>query len=355
MDNTMIETIKDVKRKVKAMLDERRAQSNGNRSIFSPSEYWADFCSFFDYMLGLSEESFAKLRLHTYHLTGDNYQAYYLGDAEHFRTALGVDALTEGIPAKYILNEPEGGIGFRFPGGRFVSGDILRFQRAVNALFKSGVFSELENNGRRNVVLEIGAGYGGLAHHLSAILGNATAVIVDLPETLLYSASYLSLLNPTKRIYFYEPENFEEFIHSDAVNSTDFILLPNYKLDRLRHLRFDLAVNVASFQEMRTGQVQTYLDFIRETCRGVLYSCNQDRQPRNLELTNLSELLRERFEAVEILPVQKLPKRSVKNSIKRGIRTLATMTGFTEKSESVTIPPYREFICKPTGHFLARR
>ncbi len=49
-----------------------------------PSQYWSDFCSAFDYMLELPEESFAKLRLHADHLTGDNYQTYYFGDPEAF-------------------------------------------------------------------------------------------------------------------------------------------------------------------------------------------------------------------------------------------------------------------------------
>jgi putative sugar O-methyltransferase len=54
----------------------------------------------------------------------------------------------------------------------------------------------------------------------------------------------------------------------------DYIFVPNYRLDELRRLSFDLVMNVASMQEMREDQVRTYLDFIRSTLRGAFFSAN---------------------------------------------------------------------------------
>jgi len=352
MDKKTREMIRNIKSKVIAMLNERQRLQAEEIDVSSPSKYWADFCSFFDYMLWLPEESFSKLRLHTYHLTGDNYQIYYFAKgAESFRAAW--EELIEGIPCDYVLYEPQGGIGFPCNNSQVISHDILRFQRIINTLYRYGIISSIANaRMQRKAVLEIGAGYGGLAHHLSKILGNVTYIIVDLPETLLFSASYLSLLNPDKRIYVYGCTDFAESVCSDAITSFDFVLIPNYKIDELRHLRFDLVINVASLQEMRTDQVNMYLDFIAQTCRGVFYSWNQDTNPRNAELGNLSEMLRARFELTEVVvrrPVKRLTrKEKTRFKLRQVLRSVAILVGLLDRPKERTPDrPNREYICKP--------
>jgi len=353
--------IRSIKSKVITMLRERQSLENNEMPIAAPSTYWSNICSHFDYMLGLSEESFAKLRLHTYHLTGDNYQSYYFGDPERFLKSSRLDVLTKDIPSTYILNEPEGGIGFRYDDGRFLSRDIVRYQRTVSTFYRYGILSDLLNASKRCYVLDIGGGYGGLAHHLSNICRNATYILVDLPETLLFSASYLSLLNPQKKIYIYEPSDFPKIMRPGAVESYDFVLLPNYRLQSLTNLHFDLIINVASLQEMTTGQVEMTLDFIRDTCRGTFYSWNRDHQPRNKELSNLSELLRQRFDLIEVLDweVNKTEKEieareKLKSKLREILKSIAILVGLLsrpEKASSTHTPvsdlPYREYICKP--------
>jgi putative sugar O-methyltransferase len=344
--------IRSIKSKVMAMLKERHSVAESQGVVASPSQYWSSVCSYFDYMLGLSEEYFAKLRVHTYHLSGDTYQTY-LYDSEDFRHANNLDALTRGIPSAYVLNEPDGGIGFRYRDGRFVSADSLRFQRIVNTLYRQGILSELSGDRARKChVLEIGAGYGGLAHQLSNICKNMTYVIVDLPETLLFSASYLSLLNPKKKIYLYDSEDFSRLVESETLASYDFVLLPNYRLHSLSRLRFDLVINIASFQEMRTGQVEEYLDFIQRTCTGFLYSWNQDREPRNEELSNLSSLLKQRFEVTEVSDWQMSRaswnvegRTRVKLVLKAVVKKIALAVGLLDRPTRDF--PYREYVCIP--------
>jgi hypothetical protein len=355
MEESTRAQIRNIKSKVIAMLKERKYNETGEVSIASPSKYWSDFCSYFDYMLGLPEECFSKLRIHTYHLTADNYQIYYFGGQKQFMRASRLELLTENIPSEYILNEPEGGIGFHLDDKRFVSWDIVRYQRVVSTLYRHGVLSELCAKDK-NWVLEIGAGYGGLAYHLSRILKNATYIIVDLPETLLFSAAFLSLHN--QRFYMYDKNDFQDMMNSGAIYSYPFILLPNYKLDSLKELRFDLVVNVASLQEMRTDQAQVYLDFIRETCKGVFYSCNQDHQPRNSELVSLSDLLRERFDVLEVVDLIDAENRKlgtgkkIKLRVRNILVSLATVTGLLDKpvtpsGDDIPDLPDREYLCKP--------
>jgi len=134
MDENACEMIRNIKSRIIDMLEERQRLQNKELSVASPSKYWSDFCSFFDYMLWLPEESFSKIRLHTYHLTADNYQTYYFNvEASYFVSNW--EELTKNIPSLYKIYEPEGGIGFSLGNGKVVSHDILRFQYIVLKLY----------------------------------------------------------------------------------------------------------------------------------------------------------------------------------------------------------------------------
>lgn len=352
MEESEVTRIKQIKTKVSGMLEERHLLQNGEAEIVSPSQYWTDFCSYFDYMLGLSEESFAKLRLHTYHLTSDVYLTYIFGNSSSFKAK--ADRLATGLPPKFVLNEPEGGIGFRYDDGRFISKDILRYQKAIRTLYRYGILDNFLNNDptERMQILEIGGGYGGLAHHLSNIVGNAAYIIIDLPETLLFSASYLSLLNPEKKLYLYKPGDFSAPDQVANLDSYDFVLLPNYLLDSVHQLHPELVVNMASFQEMRTEQVDAYLDFIEKTCTGMLYSFNQDRKPANQEIVSLSAMLNSKFDVIEVVkPKKSKSPSSVKGKLKSwlngGGKRNPASDGEARWQKSV---PYREYICKPSRY-----
>lgn len=356
MDENSRAAIRNIKSRIVAMLDERQQLEGGGVSAATPSKYWTDFCSFFDYMLWLPEECFSKLRLHTYHLTGDNYQTYYFGNADSLRPLW--EESVKDIPSEYVLNEPAGGIGFDLGNGRLVSRDILRYQHVVNTLYQYEILSSLAKaDGRRRLVLEIGSGYAGLVHHLSHILPNVTYVIVDLTETLLFSASYLTLLNPHKRTYVYQPSDTNQSVQSTITEGFDFVLLPNYRLDELRRLKFDLVLNVASFQEMRTDQVSKYLDFIAQTCMGVFYSWNEDVQAKNKEMDNLSKMLMTRFALTEVLPKQTTKRLERKEWMRvklRGVlKSAAIHVGLLDRPKPVSETSARtchEYLCTPLGN-----
>lgn len=205
LDETKRKALREVKARVQAMLQERSEIESKKQGKVVPSAYWSDFCSFFSYMIDLSEESLAKIRLHTYHITGDSYQNYYFGIGEQEALAA-CESVIKGVAKEYVVEEPEGGLGFRAADGRLVNGDIYRAQFAINTIMGAGLKPEEVRNGPRKIFWEIGSGYGQTAYHLSQIYRNVTCILLDLPETLLFSGCYLSLLNPD-RTYIYSVED----------------------------------------------------------------------------------------------------------------------------------------------------
>ena len=106
-----------------------------------------DGCAFFSYSLDLPPEAWTRLRLHTYHFTGDNYQMYLW----HPPASLcGVWAkLVQDLPEALRLGEPRGGIGFVHD-GRLISHDIVRFQRVIRTLHHQGVLPRLSHSAHRD-------------------------------------------------------------------------------------------------------------------------------------------------------------------------------------------------------------
>lgn len=332
------------------MIEERQQiQQASSKKLLQPSEYAADACSVFNYMQDLPETYFLKLKMHTYNITGDSFFHY---DKHHdplaFRIATNMDFLVQDIPPELVLNEPAGGIGFSYDDGRFVNIDILRYQRIINTIYKQNILAPLSQ--KESCILEIGGGYGGLAHHLSNILKSICYVIVDLPETLLFSAVYLSLLNPDKKICVYDADNFTDFINSESAKSFDFILLPNYRLHSLEEWEFGLAINTLSFQEMNSPQVQEYLRFIHTNTK-ILYTWNMDSRLKLSGIPSMSEMLhQEKFTFKEIPPPRPKSNRILK--LAKDLKEVAATLGLVNPPKRP--PPlgkyiYRgtEYICKP--------
>ena len=125
-------------------------------------------------------------------------------------------------------------------------------------------------------------------------------------------------MNPRSASDLYDPADRTD---PAQLAGYDFVLLPDYRLELLADCRFDLAINIASMQEMRVDQVERYLDFLRSTCAGDFYSCNRDRQNRNDEMPGLFDLIRTRFDLTDVAPPKRLPPRE---KLKPGARHRAS-------------------------------
>jgi len=304
-------TYLDVRDRVLDMHDATAASEDG-----IPSAYWREELSGFDYMLDASPLIVEKLRQHCYHITGLKAYDYRSGkDTAEQRLREKLDRLLEIGTDELFVPEPTllGGFGFPYRDGLF-NVDTLKFYEAVIALQRGGVLGELQSSAERPIVWEIGAGWGGMAYTLKTLCPNLTYVITDLPELFLFSAVYLQTAFPDAKIAIHDGGEIEDVLAGEP----DFVFSPHTSLGRLTLPRVDLTVNMVSFQEMTTEQVEGYVEHAYGLGARYLYSLNRDRSYYNDELSNVSAIIERRFWPHEIPVLEvgytqvKAPKKTAK-------------------------------------------
>ncbi len=288
------ESVEQLKHCVREMLAEQ--------GDAKPSEVWREVTGVFGYLMHLPPEAFRIIRYHTGLIDGQAFAYWHRHpppDPEVEARRLGYAEAIRDLPPDLWMWEPPVpalprplGVEYR---GRIINLTVARIQECVSNLYRNGA---LDPVGPGSVVIEIGGGHGGLALGLGrALRGRATYVLIDLPEMLLIQGAFLSLNDPDAAVYVYDPSTFKPGFVRDELRSYDLVLVPHYALDRLRELdRIALMINMMSFQEMTSAQVEGYARFGRDLLSGYLYSDNLDRHPFNAELSSVTEVLRSSFD-----------------------------------------------------------
>jgi putative sugar O-methyltransferase len=134
--------------------------------------------------------------------------------------------------------------------------DFVLLEPVFEYNFQAHYFDKLLTDVQKPVVIEIGGGFGGLAHHLLRCRPSIRYVGFDLPENLLIQTYYLSCLFPNARIAVYQeggrPLTLKE------LDNYDIVLLPNFELERTDSLIADLVINVRSLSEMSYETIAEY-------------------------------------------------------------------------------------------------
>lgn len=288
--------------RVLAMLD--RTPGDG-AELHRPSAYWLEELANFDYLFDASPLVIEQLRHHTFHLTGLRVYDYRSHRdkpkallEQKLRALVDIGGTELLVPESPAL----GGFGFEIDGALY-NVDTLKFFEVLIGLERAALLAPFREAAERRVVWEIGAGWGGFARQFKTLFPATTYVVTDLPQTLLFSATYLMALFPDARAVF-DGEGPSGGLPADWEDA-DFVFVPNTRLDVVRPRRLDLTINMVSFQEMTTAQVESYAAHAFALGCPFLYSLNRDRSPYNPDLTNVREILGELFwlHEVEILPV----------------------------------------------------
>lgn len=124
-----------------------------------------------------------------------------------------------------------------------------------------------------SIILEIGGGYGALARVLKSIRPGLRYVILDLPESLYFSSTFLRLNFPEARtVYVTEKGQLTE--------PADFVFVPAARVDWLSDLTIDLIINVASLGEMTQSAVDRYMQLVNSDRVSWFYGINRFGQHR---------------------------------------------------------------------------
>lgn len=266
-----------------------------------PSRYWSQELAGFEYMFDASPLIIQNLRHHCYHISGlreydyRDHHAYKIPAFEKkLRTLQAMDKNGVEIPEAPEL----GGYGHLIDGKRY-NIDTLKFYENFIALDRFDILDQFRNTDDRKIVLEIGGGWGGFAYQFKTLFPNVTYINVDLPGSLLFAGTYLTSLFPHARTFFVDGK--KESVTDIKPRDYDFIFIPHYLWDYLSFDRPDLVINMASFMEMTTAQVDGYIGRAKKWGAPQLYSRNRDRSQNNTELTTVSSILEKYYGVREVV------------------------------------------------------
>lgn len=123
-------------------------------------------------------------------------------------------------------------------------------------------------------ILVIGDGYGLFSALFKALYPNATVMLVDLGKTLLFQLHHIFRAFPDAE---HQLASGTASPNGD-ISTADFLYCPAEQLDDLPHTTVDLAVNIASMQEMTSEAVRRYFELLRALETRLFYCCNRLRK-----------------------------------------------------------------------------
>lgn len=172
------------------------------------------------------------------------------------------------------LEEPELGDGtYILYEGRRLSLDLLQSIDEFYRIQEAAGFAQND----RVVFCELGAGYGRLADVVLSAMPNAVYLIIDLPESLLLSQSYLTARHPEASAALY-PDSAAAIAEPRKAGGPRLIFGLPHELKTVKPGQVDAFVNVYSFMEMNREQIETYFGLIEGLKARTLYIKQHKRE-----------------------------------------------------------------------------
>ena len=153
--------------------------------------------------------------------------------------------------------------------GRLISQDLATTSLELNRIAQHIDLSKIRK------VAEIGAGYGRVPYVFIHRFPETSYSIFDIPPALVISQNYLFQTLGSKLV-----RKFEKCTAAPEVSPAPGIsaYLP-HQLEYFPDDYFDLVINISSFDEMESKQVDNYLALIDRKCNGWLYVKGHDKAP----------------------------------------------------------------------------
>lgn len=159
------------------------------------------------------------------------------------------------------------------PYGCFIDGKFFRAGVDYQHYYAT-IIGRLVRSKQHRAVLELGGGFGGLAHFLMRDNADLTYIDADLPENMALTAFYLLSAFPDKKIALFG----EIDLATADLNEYDAVILPNFSIEELRSDSVDLAFNSYSLAEMSMDCVKNYIDQFGRISSKFIYHVNHTRK-----------------------------------------------------------------------------
>lgn len=153
--------------------------------------------------------------------------------------------------------------------GRTVSLDFLQSLEEAYAILDAWTASGHSGNPR--VFVELGAGYGRLAYVIRKMLPDSTFVILDLPEALLCSSTWLDRSLPGEVKSYEASRQAAHFSRNDLLGHRVWTL-GAHQIEAIASDAVDVFINIYSFAEMPVESILNYFGHVDRLTRGVFYS-----------------------------------------------------------------------------------
>ncbi len=133
----------------------------------------------------------------------------------------------------------------------------------------------MKESRKLNTVI-IGDGYGFLASLIKEIYPGSRILLVDLGKILLFQSYYCGKAHPGRSHHLVR--NSQELKLNDI--EYDFLYCPAEHLNKVDNVSFDLAINIASMQEMNQQTTEEYFSYIRKHSKSdnLFYCCNREEK-----------------------------------------------------------------------------
>ena len=154
--------------------------------------------------------------------------------------------------------------------GAYIDDTFVNLGSFFDDIYANIIKNFLQNN-QKNIIIDLGAGYGKLSYYITKNLSNTTLVDIDIPETLCLASFYLSKCYPKKRNFFFGEGN----IGSDTLKNYDLIFLPSWEIEKINDDSIQLVVNKNSLGEMDPNAAENYLKHIHRISK-YFFSMNHE-------------------------------------------------------------------------------
>lgn len=166
---------------------------------------------------------------------------------------------------RYVAPELFSEAGWKEDGG-IINHDVAIFQERIQYLYFSGIADYLDKNASCET-LELGSGYGGMAHALMKSFPQGRHVLCDIPQALTVAFCYLNVCLPdvahfavTTNGIFHVNIPGKKVSPEEAFNTPNaYIYIPNYLLPAYeQYLHPNMIFNAMSLHEMHQKAIQYY-------------------------------------------------------------------------------------------------